>query len=56
MNPIMAAVHKMKKKKRTQKKLGDLEEEAKEFLSQMERAADVDDWWPFVNDVPRPPS
>lgn len=43
VNPIMAAVHKMKKKKRAQKKLSDLEEEAKEFLSLMERAADEDD-------------
>jgi len=43
LNPIMAAVHKMKKKKREQKKLSDLEEEAKEFLSKMERAADEDD-------------
>jgi transcription factor SPN1 len=42
-NPIMLAVSKMKKKKRTQKKLGELEEEVKEFLTQMERAADLDD-------------
>jgi len=41
-NPIMAAVHKMKKKKREQKKLGDLEEEAKEFISKMEHCADED--------------
>lgn len=43
VNPIMAAVHKMKKKKRAQKKLSELEEEAKEFLSKMERAAEEDD-------------
>lgn len=42
-NPIMAAVNKMKKKKRAQKKLSDLEEEAKEFLSLMEQAANQDD-------------
>ena len=41
-NPIMAAVHKMKKIKREQKKLGDLEEEAKEFITTMEHCADED--------------
>ena len=41
-NPIMAAVHKMKKKKREQKKLGDLEEEAKEFIAKMDHFADDD--------------
>ena len=43
LNPIMLAVSKMKKKKRTQKKLGELEEEVKDFLTLMERAADEDD-------------
>jgi transcription factor SPN1 len=43
LNPIMAAVHKMKKKKRTAKKLSDLEEEAKDFIAKMEQAADDDD-------------
>lgn len=43
LNPIMAAVHKMKKKKRTAKKLSELEEEAKDFLARMEQAADDDD-------------
>lgn len=42
-NPIMAAVHKMKKKKREQKKLTELEEEAKEFMDAMERAAEEDE-------------
>lgn len=41
-NPIMAAVHKMKRKKREQKKTGELEEEAKEFVHRMERAAEDD--------------
>lgn len=43
LNPIIAAVHKMKKKKRVAKKLSDLEEEAKDFLGRMEQAADEDD-------------
>lgn len=43
VNPIMEAVHKMKKKKRTQKKLSELEVEAKEFLGNMEQAANEDD-------------
>jgi len=42
-NPIMAAVHKMKKKKVVAKKLTDLEEEAKEFMDKMERAAEEDE-------------
>ena len=42
-NPIMQAVNKMKKVKRTAKKYGELEEEAKEFLAEMQRAADADD-------------
>ena len=42
-NPIMAAVHKMKKKKKKPKKLSELEDEAKEFLTLMQKAADDDD-------------
>jgi len=42
-NPIMQAVKKMAKKKRTQKKLSELEEEAKPFLARMTKAADEDD-------------
>jgi transcription factor SPN1 len=42
-NPIMAAVHRMKKKKKTIKKLSELEEEAKDFLSKMELAAEEDE-------------
>lgn len=42
-NPIMAAVHKMKKKKKKPKKLSELEDEAKEFLTRMQKAADDDD-------------
>ena len=42
-NPIMAAVHKMKKKKREAKKLTELEEDAKEFMDRMERAAEEDE-------------
>ena len=42
-NPIMAAVHKMKKKKKKPKKLSELEDEAKEFLTRMQMAADDDD-------------
>mmetsp|Transcript_7484 Transcript_7484/g.16379 ORF Transcript_7484/g.16379 Transcript_7484/m.16379 type:complete len:584 (+) Transcript_7484:90-1841(+) len=42
-NPIMAAVHRMKKKKKKPKKLSELEDEAKEFLTRMQEAADEDD-------------
>jgi len=42
-NPIMAAVHRMKKKKREKKSFTDLEEEAKQLLGKMEWAADQDD-------------
>ena len=42
-NPIMQAVNKMKKVKRTAKKYGELEEEAKVFLAEMQRATDEDD-------------
>jgi len=41
-NPIMAAVHKMKKKKKKPKKLSELEDEAKEFLGLMQSAAEED--------------
>jgi len=42
-NPIMQAVMKMQKKKRTPKKTSELEEDVKEFLNKMEEAADLDD-------------
>jgi transcription factor SPN1 len=42
-NPIMAAVHRMKKKKRDKKNLTEVEEEAKHFIHQMELAADEDE-------------
>ena len=42
-NPIMAAVHRMKKKKRDKKNLSEVEEEAKHFIHQMELAADEDE-------------
>jgi transcription factor SPN1 len=42
-NPIMAAVHKMKKKKKEVKKVSQLEEEAKDFVLTMLEAADDDD-------------
>jgi transcription factor SPN1 len=42
-NPIMAVVKKMKKKKRVAKKQTELEDEAKEFISKMENAADDDE-------------
>jgi transcription factor SPN1 len=42
-NPIMAAVHRMKKKKREKKNLSEVEEEVKHFLNQMEMAADEDE-------------
>ena len=41
-NPIMAAVNKMKRKKKIPKKLTELEDEAREFISKMENAADDD--------------
>lgn len=42
-NPIMAAVSRMKKKKREPKKLTELEEDSKEFMDKMERAAEEDE-------------
>lgn len=42
-NPIMAAVHRMKKKKRDKKNLSEVEEEAKHFLHRMDVAADEDE-------------
>jgi len=42
-NPIMAAVHKMKKKKREARKATDVEEEAKMFMDKMESAAEQDE-------------
>mmetsp|Transcript_26259 Transcript_26259/g.36817 ORF Transcript_26259/g.36817 Transcript_26259/m.36817 type:complete len:437 (+) Transcript_26259:333-1643(+) len=42
-NPITQAVMKMQKKKRTQKKTSELEEEVKEFLNKMEEAAELDE-------------
>ncbi|CAB9521684.1 Protein IWS1 homolog [Seminavis robusta] len=42
-NPIMAAVHKMKKKKKENRSLTELEEEAKTFLEKMEQAAELDE-------------
>mmetsp|Transcript_28579 Transcript_28579/g.84148 ORF Transcript_28579/g.84148 Transcript_28579/m.84148 type:complete len:559 (-) Transcript_28579:144-1820(-) len=42
-NPIMAAVHKMKRKKKEVKKLSELEDEAREFLRRMEQAAEEDE-------------
>uniref|UniRef100_A0A7S2AA44 TFIIS N-terminal domain-containing protein n=1 Tax=Trieres chinensis TaxID=1514140 RepID=A0A7S2AA44_TRICV len=42
-NPILAAVHKMKRKKKDVKKLSELEDEARAFVSKMEKAADQDD-------------
>ena len=42
-NPIMAAVNKMKRKKRTAKKQTELEDEAKTFISKMDNAADDDE-------------
>eukprot|EP00547_Thalassionema_nitzschioides_P002741 CAMPEP_0194215612 /NCGR_PEP_ID=MMETSP0156-20130528/17557_1 /TAXON_ID=33649 /ORGANISM="Thalassionema nitzschioides, Strain L26-B" /LENGTH=489 /DNA_ID=CAMNT_0038944175 /DNA_START=34 /DNA_END=1503 /DNA_ORIENTATION=- len=42
-NPMMAAVHKMKKKKRVAKQASALDEEAKEFVNRMEEAADEDE-------------
>lgn len=42
-NPIMAAVSRMKKKKREQKSLTEKEEECKTFMDAMERAAEEDE-------------
>lgn len=42
-NPVMAAVHRMKKKKRQKKSFTDLEEESKIFLGRMELAAEEDE-------------
>ena len=42
-NAILAAVHKMKKKKKEVKKLSELEDEAKTFINRMEQAADADE-------------
>jgi transcription factor SPN1 len=42
-NPLMQAVNRMKRKKRTQKKFSELEDEVKPFLARMESAADEDE-------------
>ena len=42
-NPIMQAVNKMKRKKKAQKKMSELEDDAKPFLARMEQAADEDE-------------
>ena len=42
-NPIMQAVHRMKRKKQVQKKFSELEDDAKPFLARMEQAADEDE-------------
>ena len=42
-NPIMAAVHKMKKKKQQKKSLTEIEDVAKEFLGRMQLAAEDDE-------------
>lgn len=42
-NPVMAAVHRMKKKKRTKKSSEELEDEVKLFLNQMDEAATMDE-------------
>lgn len=42
-NPIMAAVYRMKKKKRVKKGFTELEDEAKIFLAKMEQAAEKDE-------------
>lgn len=42
-NPIMAVVKKMKKKKRVARKQTELEDEAKEFITKMENAAEDDE-------------
>lgn len=42
-NPIMAAVHRMKKKKREKKSLTEMEDEVKLFLGRMETAAEDDE-------------
>jgi len=41
-DPILQAVNKLKKKKKVQKKLAELEEEAKPFLEKMDQAAEDD--------------
>lgn len=42
-NPILAAVHRMKKKKKGKKTISEWEEEANEFISLMKNAAEDDD-------------
>jgi transcription factor SPN1 len=42
-NPIMAAVHRMKKKKREKKTFTEMEEEVKQFLTRMDVAAEEDE-------------
>ena len=42
-NPIMAAVHRMKKKRREKKSFPEVEEECKAFLGRMEAAAEEDE-------------
>jgi transcription factor SPN1 len=42
-NPIMAAVHRMKKKKNVKKGLSEMEEEIRTFLGRMEMAAEEDE-------------
>lgn len=42
-NPIMAAVHRMKKKKKEKRSFSEMEDEAKLLLGKMEQAADEDD-------------
>lgn len=42
-NPIMAAVYRMKKKKKEQKNLTEKEDECKQFIEKMERAAEEDE-------------
>lgn len=42
-NPVMAAVHRMKKKKRTKMSFTEMEEEAKMFLGRMELACEEDE-------------
>jgi transcription factor SPN1 len=42
-NPIVAAVHRLKRKKQEKKSLGEIEDEIKTFLGQMELAAEQDE-------------
>lgn len=42
-NPIMAAVHRMKKKKRVKQSFGELEDQARALITKMEEAADDDE-------------